>query len=75
MADFASWKQESLAAYAAEVSEENRVLREDNKLLLAAWRQAVTERYLAGVPDGSPTRPLPPQFSPIAEGMPCAGQR
>ena len=75
MADFASWKQESLAAYAAEVSEENRVLREDNKLLLTAWRQAVTERYLAGVPDGSPDHPLPPQFSPIAEGMPCAGQR
>lgn len=75
MADFASWKQESLAVFAAEVSEENRVLREDNKLLLAAWRQAVTERYLAGVPDGSPDHPLPPQFSPIAEGMPCAGQR
>ena len=75
MADFASWKQESLAAYAAEVSEENRVLREDNKLLLTAWRQAVTERYLAGVPDGSPTRPSPLQFSPTATGTPSGGQR
>lgn len=75
MADFASWKQENLAAYAAEVSEENRVLREDNKLLLAAWRQAVTERYLAGVPDGSPDHPLPPRSSPTAAGMPSAAQR
>jgi len=62
MADFASWKQENLAVYAAEVSEENQVLRENNKLLLAAWRRAVTERYLAGVPDGSPAHPLHPQL-------------
>ena len=75
MADFASWKQESLAAYAAEVSEENRVLREDNKLLLVAWRQAVSERYLAGVPDGSPARPSPPRSSPTATGTPSGGQR
>ena len=61
MADFASWKQESLAAYAAEVSEENRILREDNKLLLAAWRQAVTGRCQAGVPGGSLNHPSPPQ--------------
>ena len=75
MADFASWKQESLAVFAAEVSEENRVLREDNKLLLAAWRQAVTERYLAGVPDGSPAHPSPPQSSPTAAGTPSGAQR
>jgi len=75
MADFASWKQENLAVYAAEVSEENQVLRENNKLLLAAWRRAVTERYLAGVPDGSPAHPSPPRSSPTAPGTPSAGQR
>lgn len=47
MADFASWKQENLAKYAEEVSEENRILREDNKLLLAAWRRSISEKYLA----------------------------
>ena len=53
MADFASWKQENLAKYADEVSAENEVLREDNKLLLAAWRRAVSEKYLAEALDGS----------------------
>jgi len=53
MADFKSWKQENLAQYAEEVSEENRVLREDNKLLLAAWRKAISERYLAEALAGS----------------------
>ena len=75
MADFASWKQESLAVFAAEVSEENRVLREDNKLLLAAWRQAISERYLAGVPDGSPAPLSLPQSLPPASGTPSGGQR
>lgn len=53
MADFASWKQENLAKYADEVSAENEILREDNKLLLAAWRRAVSEKYLAEVLDES----------------------
>ena len=57
MADFASWKQENLAKYADEVSEENRVLREDNKLLLAAWRRAVSEKYLAEALAGSQVPP------------------
>jgi hypothetical protein len=74
-ADFSTWTREGLESIARQAVDENKQLREDNKLLLAAWRQAVTERYLAGVPDGSPDHPLPPQFSPIAEGMPCAGQR
>lgn len=58
MADFASWKQENLAKYADDVSEENRVLREDNKLLLAAWRRAVSEKYLAEALAGSQGPPL-----------------
>ena len=61
MADFASWKQENLVKYAEEVSEENKVLRDDNKLLLAAWRRAVSEKYLAEAPAGSQGPALPPQ--------------
>ena len=53
MADFASWKQENLAKYAEEVSTENAVLREDNRMLLAAWRRAVSEKYLAEALAGS----------------------
>ena len=61
MADFASWKQENLAKYADEVSEENRILREDNRMLLAAWRQAVSEKYLAEALAGSRGPALLPQ--------------
>lgn len=61
MADFASWKQENLAKYADEVSEENRILREDNRMLLAAWRQAVSEKYLAEALAGSRGPQLLPQ--------------
>ena len=61
MADFYSWKQENLAKYAEEVSEENRILREDNKLLLAAWRRAISEKYLAEALAGSRGPALPPQ--------------
>jgi len=61
MADFQSWKPENLAKYAEEVSEENRVLREDNKLLLAAWRRAVSEKYLAEALAGSQGPALLPQ--------------
>ena len=61
MADFASWKQENLAKYAEEVSEENRVLREDNKLLLAAWRRSISEKYLAEALAGSQGPALLPQ--------------
>ena len=61
MADFASWKQENLAKFAEEVSEENKVLREDNKLLLAAWRRAISEKYLAEALAGSQGPALLPQ--------------
>ena len=62
MADFASWKRENLAKYAEEVSEENRQLRDDNRMLLAAWRLAVSEKYLAEAPAGSQGPALPPQW-------------
>lgn len=61
MADFYSWKQENLAKYAEEVSEENHILREDNKLLLAAWRRAISEKYLAEALAGSQGPALLPQ--------------
>lgn len=63
MADFASWKQENLAKYAEEVSEENRRLRDDNKMLLAAWRLAVSEKCRAEALAGSQGPALPPQSS------------
>ena len=53
MADFASWKHENLARFATEVNAENEQLREDNKMLLAAWRKAVSEKYLAEALSGS----------------------
>lgn len=63
MADFASWKQENLAKYAEEVSEENRRLRDDNKMLLAAWRLAVSEKCRAEALAGSQGPASPPQSS------------
>jgi len=63
MADFYAWKHENLAKFATEVNDENVRLREENKLLLAAWRWAVSERYLAEAPAGSPGLASPPQSS------------
>ena len=57
MADFYAWKQENLAKYADEVSEENRQLRDDNRMLLAAWRLAVSEKCRAEAPAGSQGHP------------------
>ena len=62
MADFYAWKQENLAKYAEEVSEENRQLRDDNRMLLAAWRLAVSEKCRAEAPAGLPAPALPPQW-------------
>ena len=69
MADFASWRQESLAAFADEVlaqnkalREENRQLQDDNKMLLAAWRLAVSEKCRAEALAGSQGPALPPQW-------------
>ena len=61
MADFASWSRENLESIARDAVEENKVLREDNKMLLAAWRQAVSEKYLAEALAGSRGPALPPQ--------------
>ena len=75
MADFASWKQENLAKYAEEVSEENRQLRDDNKMLLAAWRLAVSEKYLAEALAGSQGPALPPQSPAPARAKVAGFQR
>jgi len=61
-ADFSTWTREGLESIARQAVDENKQLREDNKLLLAAWRQAISERYLAGVPAGSQGHPLHPQL-------------
>jgi hypothetical protein len=61
MADFYAWKHENLARFATEVNEENERLREDNKMLLAAWRKAVSEKYLAEALAGSQGRQSLPQ--------------
>jgi hypothetical protein len=74
MADFASWKQETLAKFATEVNAENEKLREDNRMLLAAWRKAVSEKYLAEALAGSQGPALPPQ-SPAPAPVRVAGSR
>jgi|APGre2960657404_1045060.scaffolds.fasta_scaffold07757_3 hypothetical protein len=74
-ADFSTWTREGLESIARQAVDENKQLREDNKLLLAAWRQAISERYLAGVPDGSPAPLSLPQSLPPASGTPSGGQR
>jgi hypothetical protein len=75
MADFASWKQENLAKYAEEVSEENRVLREDKKMLLAAWRRAISEIYLAEALAGSRGPALLPQLTAPAGARVVSSRR
>ena len=62
MADFYVWKHENLARFATEVNDENVRLREDNKMLLAAWRKAVSEKYLAEALAASQGHPLHPQL-------------
>lgn len=61
MADFSTWSRENLEAIARDAVDDNRVLREDNKMLLAAWRKAVSEKYLAEALAGSPAPASPPQ--------------
>jgi len=45
MANFALWQRENLENIAHELTEENQRLREDNKMLLKQWREALIERY------------------------------
>ena len=62
MADFSTWSRENLESIARDAVEENKALREDNKMLLAAWRKAVSEKYLAEALAGSQGHPLPPRW-------------
>jgi len=40
-ADFTQWSREGLEKLARELADENERLREDNKVLLSAWREQV----------------------------------
>ena len=40
-ADFTQWSRENLEKIAREALDENEQLREDNKVLLTAWREQV----------------------------------
>ena len=60
--DFSSWKHETLVRLADELDADNKRLRDDNKMLLAAWRLAVSEKCRAEAPAGSQGHPLPPQW-------------
>lgn len=40
-ADFTQWSREGLEEIARQLVDENKRLREDNKVLLAAWREQV----------------------------------
>jgi hypothetical protein len=39
--DFTLWRRDTLEAFAREAADENLVLRENNKALHEAWRQAI----------------------------------
>ena len=43
MADFSTWQRENLERLAKELTEDNLRLREENKVVLMAWRKAITE--------------------------------
>ena len=75
MADFYAWKHENLARFATEVNDENVRLREDNKMLLAAWRKAVSEKYLAEALAGSQGPALPLQSQGQARAKAGGSQR
>ena len=40
-ADFTQWSREGLEKLARELADQNELLREDNKVLLSAWREQV----------------------------------
>lgn len=61
--DFSSWKHETLVRLADELNADNKRLRDDNKMLLAAWRLAVTEKCRAEALAGSPAPVSLPQSS------------
>ena len=42
-ADFTQWGRKSLEEIARVLADENKRLREDNKVLLAAWREQVKQ--------------------------------
>jgi hypothetical protein len=42
--DFKNWSRENLEDIARQAVDENKQLREDNKMLLDQWRKAVTEK-------------------------------
>lgn len=54
--DFAEWSRESLERIAREAVDENKQLREDNKVLLAAWRDAIKRTGQGEAPAGSQAR-------------------
>ena len=51
-ADFTQWDRETLEEIARQAVDENKQLREDNKVLLSAWRDLVTQTGQAGAPAG-----------------------
>ena len=59
--DFKNWSRENLENIARQAVDENKQLREDNKMLLEQWRKAVTERYQGEALGGSPDPRWPSQ--------------
>lgn len=56
-ADFTQWSREGLEKLARELADQNELLREDNKVLLSAWREQVRRTDQAEALAGSPARP------------------
>lgn len=54
--DFTQWSRENLERIAREAVDENKQLREDNKVLLTAWRDLIKRTDQAEALAGSPAR-------------------
>ena len=52
-ADFSLWKRENLEKFARQAADENRELRENLKLALAAWRKCVLTQPKSDVSSGT----------------------
>jgi len=68
-ADFTQWGRKSLEEIARVLADENKRLREDNKVLLAAWREQVKRTDQAEALAASQAQQLLFQSPPPAQAM------
>ena len=63
-ADFTLWSRKGLETFAREVADDNLRLREENKMLLKAWRSELMRTSPGEAPAGSPSPASPSQYPP-----------